>query len=318
MKKILVLIPLISLFILFIATDTLHIDDQYEIEYVIGVSQCNLGEPWRIQMNKDIIKEASKHHHIKLIMFDASQNNDKQIEDIKKLLNFGVDLIIVSPNEAIPLTPIVSEANKEVPVIILDRETSNDQYTLYIGADNYLIGQQIGQYVINLANGRDFSLLEIKGLIGSAPTIQRSEGFRDAIKSHNNLKITSSIEGNWLRDTAEVKTFDLISEKKQFDLVYSHNDPMALGAYNAFLTTGELPIFIGIDGLSGKDGGLNLVKQDILKSTFTYPTGGKEAIQYALKILNNEPIEKKRVLLHSTQVTLDNIDLFYKKDNLTE
>jgi ABC-type sugar transport system substrate-binding protein len=310
MKRILLFIILISLILTFFQFNTVSVDEGYEMDYVIGVSQCNLGEPWRIKMNEDIINEASKYDNIQLVLLDAAQNNDKQIEDIQTLLKLGVDLMIISPNEAEPLTKAVNEANDQVPVILLDRNISNDGYTLFIGADNYTIGEQIGHYIIEQSKDQKVTILEIKGLAGSAPTVARSEGFYNAIAPYNNLKIVKSIEADWLRDKAENElSNDLLLN---VDYIYAHNDPMALGAYYAYQKEKSLPVFIGIDGLGGAEGGLSLVKKGILDSTFTYPTGGQEAIEYALKILNKETIEEKNIPLNSIHITSENINAYLK------
>jgi len=280
--------------------------DTAGVEYLIGMSQCNLGEPWRIKMNNDLTSAAEKYPNIKLIFTDAAQNNDKQIKDIRKLMKLGIDLLIVSPNESEPLTPVISEINKQIPVIILDRKIDNDDYTLFIGADNYDIGASAGDYVKNLLGKTGGNIVEIAGLPGSRPTVERSEGFRQSVSTNTNIKIIEYIAANWLRDEAEdgFREYLLNNPEQRIDVVYAHNDPMALGAYKAAKGMGleENIVFIGIDGLTTEEGGINLVKKGIINITFIYPTGGEEAIEYAVRLLQGEKFENKQLTLEHRQI----------------
>ncbi|MFP5111532.1 substrate-binding domain-containing protein [Bacillaceae bacterium C204] len=274
-----------------------------EIKYLIGMSQANLGEPWRVVMNEEIKKEAARHEGAKVIFTDAGQSSQKQISDVEKLLGLGIDLLIISPNEAEPLTPIIRKAYKKVPVIILDRDIISDDYTMFIGANNKLIGQKAGIYAAQLLGQKGGNIVEISGLPGSLPAQERSEGFKNEIKGHPNIVIVKTLVADWLRDNAENTFRTYLRNHSDIDLVYAHNDPMALGAYRAAMAAEKKDIqFVGIDGLPGKNGGLELVEKSILQGTFTYPTGGREAVQYALKILQNKDVPK-RLTLESKKIT---------------
>lgn len=288
-------------------------EDPSSIQYVIGMSQANLGEPWRVEMNREIKEEAAKHPNIRVIFTDAGQNSQKQIEDVKRLLKIGVDLLIISPNEAKPLTPIVREAYRQIPVIVLDREIEGDDYSLFIGADNRLIGRQAGEYAMQLLSGKGGDIVEIQGLQDSTPAEDRSQGFHEALAGHPEYKIVEQVRADWLRDKAEDGMKRLFGGLPSVDLIYAHNDPMALGAYLAAKAMGRTDIqFLGIDGLPGTDGGIDLVSRGILKATFVYPTGGREAIQYALKMLGGERDFPKRISLDSTRITEDNVAAYLK------
>jgi galactofuranose transport system substrate-binding protein len=277
-------------------------DDQ--VKYLIGMSQANLGEPWRVVMDKEIQKEASKYKDLKVIFTDAAQNSQKQVKDVEKLLGYGIDLLMISPNEAEPLTKVVQKAYKSIPVIVIDRDIESDDYTLFIGANNELIGRQAGQFIVKLLGLRGGNVVEIQGLPGSKPAKDRSKGFREVISKYKDIKITDTIVADWLRDKAEDEVNKRIKNYSNVDIIYAHNDPMALGAYKAARKFGLNNIkFIGIDGLSGPDGGKQMVSDGILKATFTYPTGGKEAVDYAMKILKGEKRLPKRVTLESSEIT---------------
>lgn len=289
-------------------------EDVGEIRYLIGVSQANLGEPWRVSMNRDIQEEAGKHKDARVIFTDAAQNSQKQIRDVEKLMKQGIDLLIISPNEAKPLTPIVEAIYRKIPVIVLDREIESSNYTMFIGADNRLIGRKAGEFVSRMLGEKGGNVVEIAGLLGSTPAKDRSDGFKEGIAGNDSIRIVGTVTADWLRDKAE----DLVREKlrqwPKVDVVFAHNDPMALGAYKASSALGKQGIrFIGIDGLSGPGGGIQLVKDKVLAATFIYPTGGKEAVQNAFRILNHEPNLPKRITLDSINVTEDNVSQYIGK-----
>lgn len=278
-----------------------------EIKYLIGMSQANLGEPWRVVMNEEIKKEAAHHKGTKVIFTDAGQSSQKQISDVEKLLGLGIDLLIISPNEAEPLTPIIRKAYKKVPVIILDRDIMSDDYTMFIGANNNLIGQKAGKFAAELLGQKGGKIVEISGLPGSLPAQERSKGFKNEIKKYKNIVIVETLVADWLRDTAENTFRTYLDNHSDIDLVYAQNDPMALGAYRAAMAAEKKDIlFVGIDGLPGKNGGLELVEKSILQGTFTYPTGGQEAVQYALKILQKEAVPK-RLTLESRKIIKEHL-----------
>lgn len=301
---VLLLIILVSVCFLHGCSDSDGNNTGDEVKYVIGMSQANLGEPWRVVMNREIMEEASKHKEIKVIFTDAAQDSQKQVKDVEKLLGYGIDLLMISPNESEPLTPIVKEACKSIPVIVIDREIEGEDYTMFIGADNELIGRQAGQFIAELMGGKGGSIVEIQGLPGSKPARDRSKGFREVISGYDNISIIDTVVADWLRDKAEDEIFKRMRYYSNVDVIYAHNDPMALGAYRAATRFGNNNIkFVGIDGLLGPEGGIQMVRDGILKATFTYPTGGKEAVQYAMKILKGEKNLPKRITLDSEEVT---------------
>lgn len=297
---------LISILFLRVFLDNNIMPTGYGKEFLIGMSQCNQAEPYRAQMNADIQQAALEYDNIKVVFTDAIQDNNKQIQDINNLMAMGLDLLIVSPNESEPLTNIITEVSETIPVIVLDRKVNTESYTLFIGSDNYLIGKKAGDFVVNTFGNETINILEISGLLGSAPTIDRSKGFTDAIADSTNIKIVETFTANWLRDDSEDKmTFFLENSdfRDKINIIYSHNDPMAFGAYKA-LNNLEMSVdfIIGIDGLTGETGGIELVNKGIIDLTFSYPTGGKEAIEYAMRILNNEDIKVKNIILEAEMI----------------
>ncbi|MCL1855554.1 MAG: substrate-binding domain-containing protein, partial [Clostridia bacterium] len=156
-------------------------DEADEVTFLIGMSQANLGEPWRVVMNSEIKDEASKYPNLRVIFLDAAQDSQRQVRDVEKLLGYGIDLLMISPNEAEPLTPAVEKAYQSIPVIVIDREIDGDGYTMFIGADNRQIGRMAGEFVAGLLGEAGGRVIEVMGLPGSVPARHRSEGFREAI-----------------------------------------------------------------------------------------------------------------------------------------
>jgi len=277
-----------------------------EPKWTLGMSQCNLGEPWRVQMNLDIKNAAEKNPEIKVIFKDAQNDSLKQRAQIEEFINAEVDLLIVSPKEAAPMTPPISSAyDHGIPVIILDRRILGDKYTCFIGADNRKIGKAAGRWVVNRLNGKA-KIIELKGLMTSTPGQDRHSGFREGL-SGSDVKVLFEADMKWLEPEARKEMESALARFEQIDLVYAHNDPGAHGAYLAARAAGREKdiIFIGIDALPHE--GQIYVKQEILEASFEYPTGGKEAIETALDILKGKQV-KKEITLKSRIFTQENIE----------
>ncbi|MDR0546551.1 MAG: substrate-binding domain-containing protein, partial [Dysgonamonadaceae bacterium] len=278
--------------ILFFVLISLFFACQQPEEYLIGVSQCSNDE-WRSKMNMEMQHEAMFHKGVKLEIKSVSDDTEKQIADIKHFIDKKVDLIVVSPNQAEPVTPIVEKAYRAgIPVILVDRKIASENYTAFIGADNEQIGQEVGNYVAKLLNGKG-NIVEIRGLSGSSPDKERHEGFAKAIAAYPGVRIVASADGAWLKNVAEEKFTGILAENPSIDLVFAHNDRMAIGAYNAAKRAGHAeanyhsPLFVGIDALPGESNGIQQVIDGKLKASFIYPTSGDKIIQLALNILEN-------------------------------
>lgn len=272
----------------------------------IGMSQCNLGEPWRVQMNQDIKNEAAKHPEIRVVYKDAQNDSLKQRAQIEEFINAEVDLIVVSPKEAAPLTQPVAAAYEEgIPVIVLDRKVIGDKYTCFIGADNKIIGRAAGQWIVEKLGGKG-KVVELKGLMTSTPGQDRHTGFRDGIKE-SAIEIIFEADMKWLEPIARKEMESALARYPQIDLVYAHNDPGSHGAYLAAKAVDRESemMFVGIDALAHE--GQIYVKQGILVASFEYPTGGKEAIQTALEILSGKSVPKE-ITLSSRVFTQENIE----------
>jgi ABC-type sugar transport system substrate-binding protein len=278
-------------------------------EHLIGVSMANLTEPWRINMRDEILSEAAHHENLRIVFTDAADSSARQIQDVRTLLDSGIDLLIISPNQSEALSPVIAEVYQRIPVILLDRSVIGFDYTLFIGPDNRLIGKQAGQYVASLLGPGGGKIVEILGRSGSPPVLDRSVGFQEAIAQRGDIKIVGTLVADWLRDKAEDELVSWLRSNGPVDVVVAQNDAMADGARRAARELGIEGIrVVGIDGLPGPGGGIELVKSGALAATFTCPTGGKEAVIYALDILHHEGGIPKKMILKTSLVTRQAID----------
>ncbi|MGI5076466.1 substrate-binding domain-containing protein [Treponema maltophilum] len=259
-------------------------------EYLIGISQANLLEQWRITMNREIEEEAAKHSDLRCIFTDAAMNTDRQLEDIRMLMGYAIDLLIVSPNDSDVLRPYISDIHKKIPVIVLDRDIVGEDYSLYIGPDNYRIGKTAGEYVIGLLGEKGGNIIEVCGRPDSPSAKERSQGFYDALNGTDNCRIVCRLTANWMQDQAEDRMKEYLSvTDTNIDVVFAQNDAMAYGAYSAMQKMRTAPaLCVGVDGLDGPKGGKKMVEEGILSATLICPTGGRQAIEYALRMLRGE------------------------------
>ena len=274
--------------------------------YVIGVSQCSDDE-WREQMNREITREALFYPEAEVVFRSAGDDNKRQIHDIELLMRNKVDLLVVSPNEADVLTPVIEKAySKGIPVILVDRKIHSNQYTAYIGADNYAIGYNVGEYIASRLQGKG-RVVEVTGLRGSTPAAERHRGMTDALREYPDIRVTASVDAGWRRDRARLVFDSLLTHAPEIDMVFAHNDRMAAGAYEAAVKYGREKemLFVGIDALAGEGYGVEQVASGQLDATFIYPTGGDKVMQTAMAILTGKPFERE-TFLSSALVNHDN------------
>jgi signal transduction histidine kinase/DNA-binding response OmpR family regulator/ABC-type xylose transport system substrate-binding protein len=266
-------------------------------QYTIGVSQCSDDE-WRRQQNLEMQQAASILQNMEIRIKTSVDNTEQQKKDIEDFIKQKVDMLIVSPNEAAPLTSIIKNAFlKGIPVVLIDRKIITDHYTAYIGADNEKIGENVGEYVARILRGAG-NVVEIMGLKGSTPAQERHKGFVKVLKNYPNIKILETVEGDWLKNTAQQQMQNVLKRNSKIDLLFAQNDRMADGAYQAASQVNrENGIkFIGIDALPGAGNGIDMVLQRHLSATFAYPTGGDKIIALAQSILQKDSFARNNIL----------------------
>ena len=261
-------------------------------KHVIGLSQCMLDDAWRQAMINDMRIEASNYDDVEIIIKDAQNNNETQIQQIRDLIRQKVDVLIISPYQSEPITAVAEEAYRAgIPTIITDRKVNTDQYTSFVGANNYEIGLAAGNYAAHYLPPNAI-ILEIWGLTQTSPAQERHKGFVDALREREDLSFRK-IEGQWLVDTARMELRKL-EHPEQIDFVYAHNDMMAIAAREYFMAwdsiRGRDLRIIGVDAVAGA--GLEAVEDGRINASFLYPTGGEQVIRTAMRIIQGEPVDK--------------------------
>lgn len=287
------IIRIFSLIQLFIVTSC----DNQEQKFIIGISQCS-DDKWRSRMNEEIMREALFYPNLKVEIRTVEDNNQEQIKDIEEFIKNGVNLLVVSPNEARAITPVVEKAyDMGIPVVLVDRKITSDKYTTFVGGDNYLMGKQIGTYIANRLNGKG-NIVELTGLKGSTPALERHNGMNEVLKEYPDIEIIATTDAAWLKEKAETKSDSIFSIHKDIDMVIAQNDPMAYGAYQAAMKAGREKemLFVGVDALAGEKLGVELVADSVLDATFIYPTGGDKVIQVAMDILEKRDFKRENIL----------------------
>lgn len=272
--------------------------------YRIGVSQCS-DDDWRAKLNGELEREILFHPEAEIVIRSARDSNERQIEDIRYFLDNKFDAIIVAPNEADAITPIISEAYQSgTPVIVFDRSVNGHDYTAFQGADNAAIGRMAAEYIRHLV-GPKARVLEIQGLMGSTPARERFKGFHEAL---GDMTVVASQDAAWTYERAEKVTDSLLNlYGDKVDAVYAHNDRMAMAASDVARRRGLDIKVIGIDAAPGI--GLEAVADGTIDATFIYPSDGHRLVRTALNILNEKPYDTLLMLPALSAVDKSNVDL---------
>jgi len=265
--------------------------------YKIAVSQCS-GGLWREKINNEML--AAQHLYdkdVKVTIVCAYDDTQQQIRQIDSLVESGIDLLVVAPNEESPLAAPIERAKKKgVPVICFDRHVDGDNYTAFIGGSNREAGHAVGVNAVDVVKGLAVGgyrplVMEVTGLMSSSPCKFRHAGFAEAMKGHDEFDYICC-ESDWSSENAYRAVKNQISSGRLPDIVFCHNDGMATGAYKAVVESGtqEKVRIMGIDGLPGE--GLDCVLFGHQLASYVYPTGGSEIIKLAIDILEGRPYKK--------------------------
>lgn len=272
-------------------------------------SQCNNAEPYRAAQNQKMTQLWGKFPDVKLVIMDAQQDNAKQISQIETAIRQKPDLLIVAPNERAPLTQVMGDAMRaKIPVICLERDIAEPNYTTWIRADNREIGKMVGEFVVaqlKAKNGEPRGkVVELAGLKGVEAEINRQGGAHDVWKQYPGIEISADVVADWLQGKAKDRMTEVLSAVPKIDVVYGRNDPMAVGAYLAAKDKGrdKEMIFVGVDGLSGESGGISKVKEGILAASFVYPLCVDQAVDIGDKIMRNPGFVPEKVYTIASQM----------------
>lgn len=303
MRKIVSILSFVLLALLFMSSC-----DNNAPKYIIGVSQCS-EDSWRAKLQEELVMATYFNEGVELRFTSAHDDSQLQEKQIDSLVNSGIDLLIVSPNQVDNLTNAIGKAfAKKIPILLYDRKTNNDNYTAFMGADNYVIGEMLGQYLAGKLGGKG-CVVEIGGLKGSSPAQERHEGFANALKKYPEMQIVAYQSGDWTEASGETAMRRILKEYSgRIDAVYGGNDRMAIGARRVIkengIDNGSI-LYLGVDALPTENGGIRQVADSLLTASAIYPTHGDELLHLAIDILNGKPVQKE-TMLKSSVVTSQN------------
>ncbi|HKX73785.1 MAG TPA: substrate-binding domain-containing protein [Acidimicrobiia bacterium] len=266
----------------------------------IGFSQANNGDVWRINQTNNVQDRCGElFPEGEVAVTDGQGDAAKQSADVDDLIARGVDVLLLTPLQSDTLTPAAQRAlDADIPVITLDRQV-DIPVTQHIGADNKLIGRSAAEYVANvLLAGEGGRVIEIQGVLGASATTDRHDDFVAWLAENApNVEIIESQTGEYRREPALTFMEDMLAKYApgEFDIVYTHNDEMALGAMQAMEAAGRLGE-AQIVGIDGQNEAIQAIADGKIAVTFTYDNAGKEACEAAQKLLNGEELEPTFVL----------------------
>ena len=289
--------------------------------YLVAFSQCNNAEPYRAAQNQLMTKLFAEKGDVQLVIADAQQDNSKQIAQIETFIRQKPDLLIVAPNERAPLTEVMGKAMAAgIPVICLERDITQPNYTIFISADNLAIGKMAGQFIVD-SLGKKYGkpqgrIVEIRGLLGVEAEMDRYNGAHEVLRGYPGIRVVHEAVADWLQSNARERMQEVLRAQPEIDVVYGHNDPMAVGAYLAAHDLGrdKQMLFIGVDGLGGPAGGVKKVVDGVLAATFYYPLCVDKAVEVGEQILHDRNFHpEKQYILQPQLITSDNAIQMYQK-----
>lgn len=270
--------------------------DSYQ--YLIGVSLPNVIEPWLNNFVDVFTEKVSQDKKINVIFRDAAGNPEKQIQDIETLMEYGIDILIVSPDGSDSLSSVLSEAFQKIPVILTGVGAGTEDYTCLIKSDDQKIGRLAGEYILNNLYEKNKKIVVFQGVEESPVSKQRLKGFQDSVQGTIPEEDITYYCGDWLRDRAELRMKDYLISHDSADIVFAFNDDMAYGAYQAcqqYRIEGKVHL-IGVDGFEGESAGLSLVDKGVLDATIQTPDFGGLSYEIARKLLEGNKVEKNIII----------------------
>lgn len=289
--------------------------------HLVAFSQCNNAEPYRAAQNDLLARIVGQSKDLRLTITDGQQDTSKQIAQIETLIPQKPDLLIVAPNERAPLTAVMGKAMAAgIPTICLERDIVEPNYTTYIACDNLAIGRMAGQFIVDRLKAKKGAakgkIVEIKGLLGVEGQINRHGGAHEVLKQYPDIKVVHEAVADWLQNKGRERMLEILRAQPEIDVVYAHNDPMAVGAYLAAKELGRerQMFFVGVDALGGPAGGIRKVMDGVLAATFYYPLAVDKAMEVGVRILREPGFKpEKKYTLGSEMITPANAAQMYQK-----
>ena len=293
-------------------------------QFFVAFSQCNNAEPYRAAQNALMERLFSEAGGVKLVIADGQQDSSKQIAQVETFIRQKPDLLIVAPNERAALTAVMGQAMEAgIPTICLERDIAQPSYTTYVHSDNVAIGRLAGQFIVDFLTRKtgkpEGLLVQMRGLLGVEGEISRNAGAREVLDKYPGIRTVAEPVADWVQAKAKDRMTEVLRVQPKIDVVYGHNDPMAVGAYLAAKELGREKemTFVGVDGLGGPAGGIQKVLDGVLSATFVYPLCVDKAVEIGLRMLRDPSFKpEKQYTLPSTMVTAENARQEYGKQTI--
>ncbi len=290
----------------------------------VAFSQANNAEPYRAAQNALMSKLFGQYPDVRLVISDAQQDNSKQVAQVETFIRQKPNLLIVAPNERAALTAVMGQAmSAGIPVICLERDILQPNYTTYIHSDNVAIGRLAGKFMVDHLTKKygapKGNYVSMRGLLGVEGEINRDRGAKEILAQYPSIHEVADAVADWIQAKAKDRMTEILRAQPKIDVVYGHNDPMAIGAYLAAKELGREKemIFVGVDGLGGPAGGIKKVMDGILAATFVYPLCVDKAVEIGNRILHEPGFHpEKEYVLDSVMVTPETAAAMYEKFTL--
>ena len=226
--------------------------------YKVGFSQMESNNPWRIAETKSF-HETAESCNWELIATDAAGSAAKQVADVDSMIAQGIDVLFLPPREEKPLIPAVMKAKAAgIPTFLVDRSVDPNvakagrDYVAFLGSDFVDQGRRVAEWTLENFKGEAGIIVELEGTTGSSPANDRKKGFDDVMAKHDNMTIVASQSGDFARDLGRQVMETLLQAHPDVNIVYAHNDEMAIGAIQALELAGRKPgddvLVVSIDG----------------------------------------------------------------------
>ena len=290
-------------------------------QLVVAFSQANNAEPYRASQNGLMTKLFADDKDVRLAISDAQQDNSKQVAQVETFIRQKPDLLIVAPNERAALTAVMGQAmDAGIAVMCLERDILRPNYRTYIHSDNVAIGRLAGQFIADQLKKKygepKGNVVAMRGLLGVEGEINRDRGAKEVFDQYPGIHIVADPVADWIQAKAKDRMTEVLRAQPHIDLVYGHNDPMAVGAYLAAKELGreQEMIFVGVDGLGGPAGGIQKVMDGVLAATFVYPLCVDKAVEIGRRMLHEPGFQpEKEYVLESVMVTKENAAEMYRR-----
>ncbi|NGP45130.1 ribose ABC transporter substrate-binding protein RbsB [Bacillaceae bacterium SIJ1] len=292
MRKIFV--PFMSLFLVFLGACSLQppewakssVDhDSGDIKF--GLSVSTLNNPFFVSLRDGVEKEAAAQG-MEVVVVDAQNDAAKQINDVEDLIQQGVDALLINPTDSSAISTAVQSANSlGIPVITLDRSAEKGEVATLVSSDNEKGGEMAANYIVEQL-GEGAKVAELEGVPGASATRERGAGFHNI--ADEQLDVVAKQTANFDRSEGLTTMENILQGNPEVKAVFAHNDEMALGAYEAIMSSGRDILVVGFDG---NEDALNSIKEGNLSATVAQQPEeiGKLAVQAGIDVLQGEEVE---------------------------